>query len=465
MKLLTVLQCTAVVSASLVGDLQRVFDFQQFQFPLKLQELAENKPSQDNLVPILNAQAVDDIIPDRYIMVFKDGAKQQEIEEHFQWIQDAYNEVVNSLDTINISPILKLRLKSHALDTFNINDDFRGYFGFLNEGLVQLIQNSDLVKYIERETKVTIDEFDVQKDATWGLARLSQRETYQSNNYKYDNQGGEGVTAYVIDTGIKVSHDEFEGRATWGKSVAFPNLEVDGNGHGTHCAGIIGSKSYGVAKKVDLVAVSVMNLLGSGLTSDIIKGIEFVVNDHKSKVASKSKGFKGSVINMSLGGPKQDTLDLAINAATTAGIHVAVAAGNDNADACEYSPAKATGPISVGASNVQDSKASFSNWGACVDIFAPGEDILSTYIYGDTTSMSGTSMASPHIAGLLAYYLSLQPDLGSEFSTGLLEPAVLKEKIIKFGTKGVIKDIQDADTPNILAFNGAGKNLTSFWEL
>lgn len=463
MKLLTVLQCTAIVSASLVSDLQSVFDFQQFQFPLKLHESSDNKPTQDNLVPILNANAVEDIIPDRYIMVYKEEATEQQIDEHFQWIQG----VLESLNSgaSKISPILSHRLKANVLDSFNINDNIKGYFGYLNEDLVQLIQKSDLIKYIEKETKVTINEFDVQKDATWGLARLSQRETFDSSTYKYDNEGGEGVTAYVIDTGIKVGHDEFEGRATWGKSVAFPNLEVDGNGHGTHCAGIIGSKTYGVAKKVDLVAVSVMNLLGSGLTSDIIKGIEFVVNDHKAKVASKSRGFKGSVINMSLGGPKQDTLDLAINAATTAGIHVAVAAGNDNADACEYSPAKAIGPISVGASNVQDSKASFSNWGACVDIFAPGEDIVSTYIFGDTTSMSGTSMASPHIAGLLAYYLSLQPDIGSEYSTGLLDPAILKEKIIKFGTKGVIKDIEDAATPNILAFNGAGQNLTSFWDL
>lgn len=410
--------------------------------------------------PILNGDKIDDIVPDRYIVVFNDKV---DAEDHKNWILNQYSSMVNSLDSDEfktMSAILKYRLKSSELEFFDI-DNFKGYYGFLNPQLIDLIQSHKDVKYIEKDTKVTTYEYEVQKEAPWGLARLSQQNQFLSADYEYDNDGGKGVTAYVIDTGIKVSHEEFEGRAQWGESIAFPKLNMDTNGHGTHCAGIIGSKTYGVAKDVELVAVSVMNLLGSGITSDIIKGIEFVVNDHKQKASAALKGFKGSVINMSLGGASQESLDLAINAAVKAGIHVAVAAGNDDADACEYSPARATGPITVGATNSQDQRASFSNWGSCVDIFAPGEDITSTYIFGDTTSMSGTSMASPQIAGLLSYFLSLQPDVTSEFSTGLLEPAVLKEKVIKFGTKGALSDVKG--TVNILGYNGAGKNLTSFW--
>lgn len=457
-----------VVTGSLVNNLQEVFDFQQFQFPLKIQQHLESQHSNNGLAPILNADKVEDVIPDRYIVVFNDEIDAEAMDSHKDWVNNEYNLMVKSLDeegSTLVSAILKYRLKTNNLDFFNINDALKGYTGYFSEDLIRLVQGSPSIKYIEKDTKVTINEYDIQKEAPWGLARLSQREDFATSNYEFDNDGGEGVTAYVIDTGIKVSHEEFEGRAVWGESVAFPKLEIDGNGHGTHCAGIIGSKTYGVAKKVNLVAVSVMNLLGSGVTSDIIKGIEFVVNDHKGKVTALKKGFKGSVINMSLGGGAQDSLDLAINAATNAGIHVAVAAGNDNQDACGYSPAKATGPITVGASNINDLMASFSNWGSCVDIFAPGEDITSTYIFGDTAVMSGTSMASPQIAGLLAYYLSLQPDVTSEFSKGLLEPAVLKEKVVKFGTKGIIKNIQDAETPNVLAFNGAGRNLTDFWQL
>lgn len=272
------------------------------------------------------------------------------------------------------------------------------------------------------------------------------------------------MTAYVIDTGIKVEHEEFEGRAQWGDAIAFPKIKIDGHGHGTHCAGIIGANTYGIAKQVDLVAVGVMNLLGSGTTSDIIKGVEYVVNRHQEDVKSRKAGFKGSVVNMSIGGGVSEALDLAVNAAVKAGLHVAVAAGNDDADACQYSPARAVGPITVGASNIGDAKASFSNWGQCVDVFAPGEAIESTFIYSDSAEMSGTSMASPHIAGLLSYFLSLQPEQSSEYFTGLIEPAALKTKLIKYGTKGVLTGL-DATTPNILAYNGAGGNLTDFWNI
>ncbi|CAH6722410.1 subtilisin-like protease 3 [[Candida] jaroonii] len=469
MKLLTYSLLSTTIAGLLIPNLEMVSQLlpslELHDNQLSFGNVEADKPASKDIAPILNIDSLDDIIPDRYIIVFKDDVSIEEFEAHKSWILNEYQSMLESLNDVRLSSILKIQLKTNELGFFNIAESFKGYYGYLTEGLVEMIQKNPNVKYLEKDTKVKVNEFDIQKDAPWGLSRLSQRENYVSSSYEFDNEGGEGVTAYVIDTGIKVSMEEFEGRAVWGDSFAFPKLKLDGNGHGTHCAGIIGSKTYGVAKKVDLVAVGVMNFLGSGVTSDIIKGIEFVVNDHKAKVASKLKGFKGSVINMSLGGGAQESLDLAINAATNAGIHVAVAAGNDNQDACEYSPAKATGPITVGASNIRDEKASFSNWGKCVDIFAPGEEITSTYIVGETSVLSGTSMASPQIAGLLAYFLSLQPEIESEFSTGLLNPLDLKSKVIKYGTKGVIQGIIDPDTPNILAFNGAGQNLTSFWNL
>lgn len=455
---LTVLLLSNVVLGLLIPDLQSIFGIKP-ENGLKINETPNKHDF--TLAPILETGTFDSIVPDRYIVVFKEVASIQEIDHHRIWVLDEYKKLLETVDTQQISKTLKFNLKANTLDFFTIND-FKGYFGYMTPNLVHQLQKSNIIKYIEKDTKVYINEYDIQKNAPWGLARTSQRSAFVSTNYEFDNEGGKGVTAYVIDTGIKTTLAEFEGRAIWGDSFAFPKLKIDGNGHGTHCAGIIGSKTYGVAKKVDLVAIGVMNFLGSGVTSDIIKGVEYVVNDHNNNVATRKAGFKGSVINMSLGGGSQDTLDLALNAATKAGIHVAVAAGNDNQDACDYSPARATGPITVGATNAQDARSDFSNWGKCVDVFAPGEEIKSTYIYGETSVLSGTSMASPHVAGLLAYYLSLAPEVTSEFSSGLLTPEALKQKLISYGTKGVLSNIIDVDSPNILAYNGAG-NLTDFW--
>jgi cerevisin len=188
--------------------------------------------------------------------------------------------------------------------------------------------------------------------------------------------------------------------------------------------------------------------------SDVVKGVEFAVDAHidnvKAAKAGKKKGFKGSVANMSLGGGKSPTLDMAVNAAVEAGMHFAVAAGNDNADACSYSPAAAEGPVTVGASAFTDERAYFSNYGKCVDIFAPGLNIQSTWIGSEhaTNVISGTSMASPHIAGLLAYLLSLHPAIDSAFAVEAITPKQLKKDLIAIGTRGLLTDIP-ANTPNV----------------
>lgn len=254
----------------------------------------------------------------------------------------------------------------------------------------------------------------------------------------------------MIDTGTNVDHVDFEGRANWGKTIPQGDEDVDGNGHGTHCSGTIAGAKYGVAKKANVYAVKVLRSNGSGTMSDVVKGVEWAAEAHIKKSKQGKKGWKGSVANMSLGGGSSRTLDLAVNAAVEAGIHFAVAAGNDNADACNYSPAAAENAVTVGASTLADERAYFSNYGKCTDIFAPGLNILSTWIGSNyaVNTISGTSMASPHIAGLLAYYVSLQPASDSAYAVAEITPKKLKETLITVATSGALTDIP-SDTPNV----------------
>lgn len=298
------------------------------------------------------------------------------------------------------------------------------------------------------------------------MARISHRDSLSFatfNKYLYAADAGEGVDAYVIDTGTNTEHVDFEGRAHWGKTIPAGDADEDGNGHGTHCSGTVAGKKYGVAKKANVYAVKVLRSNGSGTMADVVKGVEWAANSHTEKVKKGKKGFKGSVANMSLGGGKSPALDRAVNGAVAAGIHFAVAAGNDNADSCNYSPAAAENAITVGASALDDSRAYFSNYGTCNDIFAPGLSILSTWIGSKyaVNTISGTSMASPHVAGLLAYYLSLQPSSDSAYAVAELTPKKLKENILSVATEGALSDVP-SNTKNILAWNGGGSsNYTS----
>ncbi|CAK9439652.1 uncharacterized protein LODBEIA_P37520 [Lodderomyces beijingensis] len=452
---------TTSTNALLVPGFETLLSFSRFlNFNKNLVVVSKEEqedPTFDEYKTNLITNKFNKVVPDHYIIVLKDDLSQSQLVQHTEWLQEEYAAMMQVASKKREIQLMK------PLDFFKIDNFVNGYMGFFTQELIDQVMSNPHVKFIEKDSIFKTNEFDVQKDAPWGISRISHRENTGDRKYLFDNDGGKGVTAYVIDTGIKVEHEEFEGRASWGDAIAFPKLRIDGHGHGTHCAGIIGSKTYGVAKNVQLVAVGVMNLLGSGTTSDIIKGVEFVVNKHQQDVKTKKAGFKGSVVNMSIGGGISEALDLAVNAAVKAGLHVSVAAGNDNADACEYSPARAQGPITIGATNAGDAKASFSNWGKCVDLFAPGEAIESTFIWSDSAEMSGTSMASPHVAGLLAYYLSLQPEQTSEYAE-LVEPATLKKRLIKYGSKGVLTDL-DRFTPNVLAYNGAGGNLTDFWSI
>jgi cerevisin len=284
--------------------------------------------------------------------------------------------------------------------------------------------------------------------------------------------------------------------------------DADGNGHGTHCAGTIASRKYGVAKKANVIAVKVLGDNGSGSMSDVVGGVSFAAGEAKKKAIAAEAEFaatgmsthRGSVASMSLGGGKSTALDRAVNAAFDGGLHFAVAAGNDNRDACNYSPAAAEKPITVGASTLGDERAYFSNYGKCVDVFGPGLNILSTYIGSNhaVATLSGTSMATPHTAGLLAYLLSLYPSTEFDPSTNefifpepkfqpvatayaiakaalpewissllpvprkaviggkprTLTPAQMKKALLNLATKDALKELP-AETVNLLIYNNA----------
>jgi serine protease len=254
------------------------------------------------------------------------------------------------------------------------------------------------VAWIEEDAEVTLDA--TQSNATWGLDRIDQRNLPLSGTYTY-NTTASNVTVYVIDTGIRASHNEFGGRVRSGYTAINDGRgSGDCNGHGTHVAGTVGGSTWGVAKGVKLVAVRVLDCNGSGTTAGVIAGIDWVTQDHAAGAPA--------VANMSLGGGASSSIDAAVNNSISDGVTYVVASGNDNRDACNYSPARVAAAITVNASTSSDARASFSNWGTCTDIFAPGQSITSAWHSSNsaTNTISGTSMAAPHVAGVAALYLS-----------------------------------------------------------
>ncbi|KAJ7503148.1 peptidase S8/S53 domain-containing protein [Mycena galericulata] len=344
------------------------------------------------------------LINNSYIVMLKPDTPAAVMQNHFNFLQTAHETDPLVDDSFMIKHVYKRK----------------GYAARLSDGAVNKLREMPEVDYIEQDQIVRIQ--DTQKSAPWGLARVSHRNklTFGTfTRYEYERNGGEGVDVYVIDTGINIAHVEFQGRASWGKTIPANDVDEDGNGHGSHCAGTIASAKYGVAKAANVIAVKVLGSNGSGSMSDVVAGVTFAAESAQEKAkaaeaevkATGKTSHKGSVANMSLGGGKSRALDDAVNAAVDTGLHFAVAAGNDNRDACSYSPAAAEKAVTVGASTLGDERAYFSNYGPCVDVFAPGLNILSTYTGSPTAvaTLSGTSMASPHTAGMLAYLLSLYP--------------------------------------------------------
>lgn len=457
-------------------------------FSKQMTKDAASKGESVELSPLVSSSDKYLAIPHRYIVVFKQNLSPEEVDFHKQIVSEAHLQSVAKLESthefftstenfvedrdfeLDYQRSFSAQTREGGIqESFDVSGLLTGYIGYFTDEIVDFIRMNPLVDFVEQDSVVFAQEFDTQNGAPWGLSRISHREKLNLgsfNKYLYDDDAGKGVTSYVIDTGVNVDHKDFEGRAFWGKTIPTNDLDQDGNGHGTHCAGTIASKHYGVAKNANVVAVKVLRSNGSGSMSDVVKGVEFAAKSHQDAVKENKKGFKGSTANMSLGGGKSPALDMAVNAAVKAGIHFAVAAGNENQDACNSSPASAENAVTVGASTLADDRAYFSNWGKCVDIFAPGLNVLSTYIGSDTATatLSGTSMASPHVAGLLTYFLSLQPDSDSEYfhAAGGITPSQLKKKLIAYSTKNVLGDIPD-DTVNYLIFNGGGEGLDDFW--
>uniref|UniRef100_UPI00387FB270 Proteinase K n=2 Tax=Parengyodontium album TaxID=37998 RepID=UPI00387FB270 len=309
---------------------------------------------------------------------------------------------------------------------------FSGFAATLDENMVRVLRAHPDVEYIEQDAVVTINA--AQTNAPWGLARISSTSPGTSTYY-YDESAGQGSCVYVIDTGIEASHPEFEGRAQMVKTYYYSSR--DGNGHGTHCAGTVGSRTYGVAKKTQLFGVKVLDDNGSGQYSTIIAGMDFVASDKNNRNCPK-----GVVASLSLGGGYSSSVNSAAARLQSSGVMVAVAAGNNNADARNYSPASEPSVCTVGASDRYDRRSSFSNYGSVLDIFGPGTDILSTWIGGSTRSISGTSMATPHVAGLAAYLMTL----------GKTTAASACRYIADTANKGDLSNIPFG-TVNLLAYN------------
>ncbi|AJQ97343.1 S8 family serine peptidase [Gynuella sunshinyii] len=302
-----------------------------------------------------------------------------------------------------------------------------------SESQALAISQDSNIEYVIEDSIVSVSAS--QNASSWGLDRIDQRGTELDEIYNYDFDG-KGVNAYIIDTGIRASHNDFEGRVSLDYSVVNDGRGADDcNGHGTHVAGTVGGKYWGVAKAVDLHSVRVFGCNGKGYTSDVIAGVDWVTS-HASLPA---------VANMSLGGESNRALDDAVNNSINSGVVYVVAAGNDNIDACKESPARLSAAITVGAVDFDGKRASFSNYGRCVDLFAPGEDIPSAYFRGDSSIevLSGTSMAAPHVSGIVALYLQNHQKAS---------PVAVSNALQAVTTYGVIGN-KGSESPNLLAYS------------
>jgi subtilisin family serine protease len=353
------------------------------------------------------------VVGDRYIAVFKDGQG------------GAAGELAGRFGG-------KLRATwSSALNGFSVE---------MTQAQARRLAADPRVAYVQPVTEVHMS--DTQSGATWGLDRTDQRALPLDTKYTYSTTAS-GVTAYILDTGIRTSHAEFGGRAQVGFDAIGDGYNgQDCQGHGTHVAGTVGGATYGIAKQVKLVAVRVLNCQGSGTSEQIVNGLNWVTQN----------AAKPAVVNMSLGGGANSAIDQAVRTSIASGLTYAVAAGNGNAqgvhqDACTVSPARVAEAITVGAVDKTDTKASFSNYGTCLDLFAPGVSITSATRTSDTSTggMSGTSMATPHVAGAAALHLATNP---------AATPAQVRDALIGSATTGAVRNAQTG-SPNTLLHTGA----------
>ncbi|MFZ1730440.1 MAG: S8 family serine peptidase [Bacteroidota bacterium] len=348
-------------------------------------------------------------LKDRYIVVFKDAVGNTD-------------EAIDQLSRGNGSTV-------HYRYRYAI----KGFCATIPAQALEGIRRNPNVAYIEADAPMHAVTQTQNNPPSWGLDRIDQTNLPLNSTYIYNNDGT-GVTAYIIDTGIRYDHQEFGNRASFGFD-AFGGTGADGNGHGTHVSGTVGGITVGVAKNVSLVAVRVLNNQGSGTTSGVIAGIDWVKNNHTST----------AVANMSLGGGASTSLDQAVANAVAAGVTFVVAAGNDNANASNYSPAREPSAITVGSTTNTDARSSFSNYGSILDVFAPGSSIYSSYKNSSSSyaTLSGTSMATPHVVGVAALYLGANPNAS---------PAQVTAAIVNAATPGVVGN-PGTGSPNLLLYS------------
>lgn len=328
----------------------------------------------------------------------------------------------------------------------SISRAFKGLIGSFTQSQVNELRKNPKLLYLEKDGPVYTTNFfptpvNVNPVASWGLDRINQRNLPLDNSYSYQYDGA-GVKVYVIDTGINATHSEFTGRVLPGNSqITDGNGTNDCNGHGTHVAGTIAGSKYGVAKASKLVPVRVLDCTGAGTFSGVIAGIDWVLNDHQAG--------EPAVANLSLGGGFSAAVNDAIARLISDGVVVSVAAGNSNANACNSSPSSARDAITVGATESRDARATYSNFGPCLDLFAPGSSIVSSWIGSNTATntINGTSMASPHVAGVAALLLEKTPNA---------TPLQIRDILVALATPNKVSNSGNASPNLLLATDTAG---------
>ncbi|KAJ3307577.1 serine protease [Blyttiomyces sp. JEL0837] len=397
------------------------------------------------LAELINPTSATEIIPDQYIVVLRESLTGDQLVDHSKWLGALM--ASGELPPLNLINTFGFDLPAASFP--------KGYTVRLPEksnNLLTLFRENTDIDFLEHDQIMRINE--VQQNAPWGLARIAHVNKPVTTDYVYGTYDGQDVKVYIIDTGVNCNHTDFEGRAKWGITIPDGDFDVDGNGHGTHVAGTVAGKTFGVAKNAQIIAVKVLRSSGAGTLSDVIKGIEWTATQHVTE--NRHNRTTQSVANMSLGGGKSEALNRAVDAAVSFGIHFAVAAGNENSDSCDRSPAGSKLSVTVLATTVDDARAWFSNWGKCVDIGAPGHEIISAWIGSNdaNNTISGTSMASPHVAGVMASLISRK---GSEFEW--LSPQELKDKLIKLSVKNTISGLPKGKrTKNRLLFSVPPEN-------